>query len=517
MVVLSGETLLYEAIRHAAGERTAVWHARSAAESVDLLLSGRCGVLLVDMAAMSTEPDSFVRQILEQFPDVVVVAAGQREDEPRLAPLVSEGLVYRFMHKPISPRRARMFLDAAVRCHVGRRAGGSARPMLPLGGSRRSRLDPGKWLFVGGGILAFVALLAALQFARQDVRDEVRQPRPAVAVPSPGPLSDPVLSRARAAFGAGRDEAPPGRNALDLYSAVLLSRPDDAEARAGLAATADRIMARADNAARIGNRREAQRLATRVLDASPGHAGARALLRRLEPPRKAAPQAAKIARVAPVAAPQGPPALRPQVAPARKPPRAEAKVNPPVQAATAPPPRAVPSTATRTPVVATARVQPDPLTPRLVSKPAATPSSPGSTSRGGPRSYGAPVSSGHYIAGYLTRQPEIMIAAAPREAAVAWGDGEPVVLRDLEALSLADPVYPARAWQQRIEGWVEVEYTVTAQGSTSHIEVVAAEPRGVFEAAATAAVARWSFRPRMVNGQPVAQRTAVTLRFSVED
>jgi outer membrane biosynthesis protein TonB len=39
----------------------------------------------------------------------------------------------------------------------------------------------------------------------------------------------------------------------------------------------------------------------------------------------------------------------------------------------------------------------------------------------------------------------------------------------------------------------------------------------VFEAAATEAVARWRFRPRVVNGQPVAQRSAVTLRFNVED
>jgi len=32
-----------------------------------------------------------------------------------------------------------------------------------------------------------------------------------------------------------------------------------------------------------------------------------------------------------------------------------------------------------------------------------------------------------------------------------------------------------------------------------------------------AAVAAWKFRPRVVNGQAVAQRTSVTLRFDVED
>jgi outer membrane biosynthesis protein TonB len=47
--------------------------------------------------------------------------------------------------------------------------------------------------------------------------------------------------------------------------------------------------------------------------------------------------------------------------------------------------------------------------------------------------------------------------------------------------------------------------------------VVAAEPGGVFDAAATEAVAAWRYLPRVVNGRPVAQRTSVTLRFSVED
>jgi outer membrane biosynthesis protein TonB len=39
----------------------------------------------------------------------------------------------------------------------------------------------------------------------------------------------------------------------------------------------------------------------------------------------------------------------------------------------------------------------------------------------------------------------------------------------------------------------------------------------VFDAAAAGAVAAWRYLPRVVNGQPVAQRTSVTLRFSVED
>jgi len=41
--------------------------------------------------------------------------------------------------------------------------------------------------------------------------------------------------------------------------------------------------------------------------------------------------------------------------------------------------------------------------------------------------------------------------------------------------------------------------------------------RGEFEAAASEAVAAWRYLPRVVNGRPVAQRSSVTVRFSVED
>ena len=62
-----------------------------------------------------------------------------------------------------------------------------------------------------------------------------------------------------------------------------------------------------------------------------------------------------------------------------------------------------------------------------------------------------------------------------------------------------------------------MEFTVTERGITRDIQVVAAEPRGVFDAAATNAVAAWTYRPRVVYGRAVAQRTSVTLSFTIDD
>ena len=69
-----------------------------------------------------------------------------------------------------------------------------------------------------------------------------------------------MLSRARAALDAGRYEVPAGRNALDLYQAVLLAKPDNTEARNGLERTIDAILAAADAEWRSGDTAEAERM-----------------------------------------------------------------------------------------------------------------------------------------------------------------------------------------------------------------------------------------------------------------
>jgi TonB family protein len=507
VVVLSDDVALYQATRDAVGERNPVWRARTAAESVDLLLTGRCGVLLLDMGAVSTQPASLVGQIVDQFPDVVVVVAGRRDDETLLAQLVSDGHVYRFMHKPLSPKRAGMFLHAAIRAHVERRDGrrtGLQRPKLDR---LHARFDPRKWLFVAGGLALFVAALAAMLVARHDGGNARPSPRDAdrpAAAPIAGPLADPVLSRARAAQAAGRYEAPPGRNALDLYAAVLLARPDNAEARAGLATTSALLIERANAVAASGNAAEARRLAERVLAVDAGHAAAGALLARLDAPRapepvKAAgtPAAATAARPALPAAPSrfaAPGATAPRAASVPAPAKATA---PPTPAQIAPSPR-------------TARVMPDPLTPRIVTPP---PAPKPAAQSGRSRSYGAPIASGHAVAGL----------AAPETAPAVRTDlpepvaGPAIVARDLEALATPEPAYPPQAFRDRVEGWVEVEFTVNERGTTGDIVVVAGAPQGVFDAAATEAVAAWRYLPRIANGQPVAQRSSATLRFSVED
>jgi len=510
VVVLSGDVALFEAIRHAVGERNPVWRARSAEESVDLLLTGRCGVLLIDLSAVSSKPATLVEQIVDQFPDVVVVVAGSRDDEPLLAHAISDGLVYRFMHKPLSPKRAGMFLNAAIRSHVERREGRATDPLLlPLVRELRTRVDPRKWLFVGTGLVLLMALLAGLLLARharlQDPAPEATAatPRPAASAPATAPRADPVLSRARAAFAAGRYEAPPGRNALDLYAAALLTRPGDAEARRGLEATVTRLLLDAERAADSGDAAEARRLVDRVLQVDADHAVAGRLLSRLDSPP---PPSIPVMRNSPaVVRPPGAADSLPGPTGIAATPVLPAPVSRPTAKMPAPPPA-------RTPVV----VHPDPLTP-LVTNNGTLPTSPTRRSPT-PRSrvLGSPASSGHPTASYV-RRATATTAVAGSQASLPAPVETPLPDRDLEAVSTPQPLYPPAAFRAGIEGWVEVDFTVTADGSTRDVEVAAAQPGEVFDAAAVAAVANWTFRPRVVNGRPVPQRSSVTLRFSVEN
>lgn len=503
VVVLSTDALLFEATRDAVGERNPVWRARSAAESVDLLLSGRCGVLLLDLAAVSAEPASLIEQIVEQFPDVVVVAAGRSEDESLLTPLLSDGHVYRFMHKPLTPKRAGMFLNAAIRGHAERRGLRPQHPAFQASGRAHYGSILRKWAFVVAGLACFLVALALMPDGREPEPSGKPASQPAAspgggagAAAQGGPRADPVLSRARAALAAGRYESPPGRNALDLYAAVLLARPDHPEARAGLGRSTARVVEIAAREADEGRHPEARRLLQRVIAIDAGHAGALALAQRLEAQSNPPPAAAGPAGAAPSA-----------------PTRASTAAPPAAETRTAVPPAAPPATpAWRTrPIVIT----PDPLAPRIVNAEALRKASARPASG---RGFGAPIAADHPIAGLAeaTSAPVEPIEPSPAEP-VDHVTPATLPAGEFRPLSVVDPVYPPTALRNGTEGWVELEFTITDSGVVRDVLVLGSEPAGVFEAAAREALGQWRFEPRVANGRPVPYRSVVTLRFNVEN
>lgn len=65
----------------------------------------------------------------------------------------------------------------------------------------------------------------------------------------------------------------------------------------------------------------------------------------------------------------------------------------------------------------------------------------------------------------------------------------------LSPIKRVEPTYPVDAARSRVEGFVEVEFTVNATGKVESVSVVNARPSRTFESAAVAAVKQWTFAP----------------------
>lgn len=85
--------------------------------------------------------------------------------------------------------------------------------------------------------------------------------------------------------------------------------------------------------------------------------------------------------------------------------------------------------------------------------------------------------------------------------------------KELEPLITGVPEYPAAARQRRVEGYVEVEFTVNALGNVESPHVVSAQPSGVFDAAALASVARWRY-PAAADRAPVMLKERVDFKLA---
>ncbi|MDP9083818.1 MAG: TonB family protein, partial [Pseudomonadota bacterium] len=240
LVVLTGDEIFLQTLREAVGSARRLWHVPSADKVSDLLVAGGVGILVLDVQAPLDSAVVFIEQIKRQFPDLVVVVAGHRDAETWIAPLVSSGAVYRFIHKPMSPGRAKLFADAAVRKFDQQRR----RAAEPSPAQRDSPANR-RWLLVGSAAI-LAAIGAVTWMVHKRVLQEERAPHAPAARTSPA--ESPALAQAAAALAANRLTEPPRDNALELFLQAQARNPADPKARAGLAEVHERLLARAENA-----------------------------------------------------------------------------------------------------------------------------------------------------------------------------------------------------------------------------------------------------------------------------
>ncbi len=88
--------------------------------------------------------------------------------------------------------------------------------------------------------------------------------------------------------------------------------------------------------------------------------------------------------------------------------------------------------------------------------------------------------------------------------------------QQLTPLVTMPPLYPPSARARRLEGYAEVEFTVTENGSVTHVQVVDSDPAGVFDRAAERAVRRWKFQAHAVDGEATAVRARQRINFQLD-
>lgn len=81
------------------------------------------------------------------------------------------------------------------------------------------------------------------------------------------------------------------------------------------------------------------------------------------------------------------------------------------------------------------------------------------------------------------------------------------------------PKYPKRAMSRSIEGWVKVEFTVAEDGKTRDLQVVESSEKLAkqFSNSALNAVKQWRFKPRVLDGEVIAQRSETLVQFKLTD
>lgn len=77
---------------------------------------------------------------------------------------------------------------------------------------------------------------------------------------------------------------------------------------------------------------------------------------------------------------------------------------------------------------------------------------------------------------------------------------------EYQPLVKVEPPYPFSARSRGIEGYCIVEYTVTAAGTVIDAVVIEADPKGIFDKVSVEAALKFKYRPRVVNGEPIAVR-----------
>lgn len=255
------------------------------------LLAEDTGVAILDAGAVHTPIERITERLRAQFPELVLIVAGRIDDQSALATQITNGTVYRFLHKPVSEQRVRLFVDAAWRRHDEEHAGTGnlTRAALPA----RQRPGAGtSMLLVAGAVAAAIAAFG-LWLSLRKSQPQPPQTLPTVSTEAPAEIAsdavlEDLLTRADQALARGALVAPPGANAADLYLRAQRRDPKAVRAAAGLEKVIDRLLSNAEAQLLAQHLKEAQRLTDQARAIKPEHVRVAFLLAQIAKERERA-------------------------------------------------------------------------------------------------------------------------------------------------------------------------------------------------------------------------------------
>jgi len=327
-----------------------------------------------------------------------------------------------------------------------------------------------------------------------------------LAEPSMPAANDP-LHLARLALEAGMLIEPQDYSAWTLFGAVATSDPDNEEARTGLEQVADILMRRGESALEQGRYRDAEVIAETIRERLPQHIAAIDLSERVALAMRPPPE--PVVEIEPE--PESPPVAETPVDPV-----------PELHAAFI---RAMAANSVLTPPGESARD----LVGRMLDI--------------DPENELAVAARDMLVTEMLDRSRQ-SIEALDTAAAQTWIDSAAPLAADtsriaeaqdrltrhlieiesqkrlpasaLKRLVYVPPEYPEIAITRGIEGWVDVEFVVGADGEPEEVTVTDGSHDRYFRDEAIAAVEEWRFEPVIFMDQPIPQRSYTRLAFVFE-
>jgi TonB family protein len=81
------------------------------------LNSRRVSAALLDSMFIEGDLGAMAERMRATWPDLVLIVVGTAEEQSKVAAQITSGVVYRFLHRPVSAPRVRLFVEAALRRH----------------------------------------------------------------------------------------------------------------------------------------------------------------------------------------------------------------------------------------------------------------------------------------------------------------------------------------------------------------------------------------------------------------